>query len=52
MYQFNQTQQLPIPLSVSIGIQSYDTNHTISLDDLITLAHIHIYENKETGNRQ
>lgn len=42
--QFNQTQKLPIPLSVSIGIQSYDINQTISLDDLITLAHIHIYQ--------
>ncbi|MBK1988268.1 diguanylate cyclase [Sphaerospermopsis aphanizomenoides BCCUSP55] len=50
--QFNQTQQLPFLLSVNIGIQSYDSSKSISLDDLITLAHIHIYQRKGTENRE
>jgi diguanylate cyclase (GGDEF)-like protein len=49
--QFNQTQQLPFPLAVNIGIQPYHTNTTISLDDLITLAHLHIYQKKGIENQ-
>ncbi|MBD2294640.1 diguanylate cyclase [Anabaena sphaerica FACHB-251] len=46
--QFNQTQRLPFHLTVNIGVHSYDSNQTISLDDLITLAHVHIYQRKAT----
>ncbi|AFZ23914.1 diguanylate cyclase (GGDEF) domain-containing protein [Cylindrospermum stagnale PCC 7417] len=44
--QFNQTQQPPFHISMSIGIQSYDPNQPISLDDLITLADIQMYQQK------
>lgn len=50
--QFNQTQQFPFPLTLNIGIQPYDFNQPISLNDLIRLAHLHIYQNKGIGNRE
>ncbi|MBD2387892.1 sensor domain-containing diguanylate cyclase [Cylindrospermum sp. FACHB-282] len=44
--QFNQTQQQPFQMSMSIGVQSYDPKEPISLDDLITLADIQMYQQK------
>ncbi|BAZ32047.1 diguanylate cyclase with GAF sensor [Cylindrospermum sp. NIES-4074] len=51
--QFNQTQQ-PFPVSMSIGVQSYDPTQPVSLDDLITLADIQMYQQKRAkrANRQ
>jgi diguanylate cyclase (GGDEF)-like protein len=43
LYQFNQTAQLPFQISLNIGVHSYDSDQTLSLDDLIKLAHTHIY---------
>jgi diguanylate cyclase (GGDEF)-like protein len=42
--QFNQTHHLPFPLTINIGIQSCDSHPTMSLDNLITLANLHIYQ--------
>ncbi|TAF08942.1 MAG: diguanylate cyclase [Nostocales cyanobacterium] len=44
--EFNQNQTLPFLISVNIGIQSYSYSQNLSLEDLITLAHIHIYQKK------
>jgi diguanylate cyclase (GGDEF)-like protein len=51
--QFNQTQQ-PFPVSMSIGVQSYDPTQPVSLDDLLTLADIQMYQQKRAkrANRQ
>lgn len=51
--QFNQTQQ-PFPVSMSIGVQFYDPTQPVSLDDLITLADIQMYQQKRAkrANRQ
>ncbi|AFZ56423.1 diguanylate cyclase [Anabaena cylindrica FACHB-243] len=46
IHQFNQTQQLPFPLSITIGVYPYDSSQTISLDDLIALAHLNIHQTK------
>ncbi|MGM3309349.1 sensor domain-containing diguanylate cyclase [Anabaena sp. WFMT] len=46
IHQFNQTQQLPFPLSVNIGVYPYDSSQTISLDDLVALAHLNIHQRK------
>lgn len=43
---FNQAQQQPFQLSMSIGIQAYDPTQPIALDYLITLADIKMYQNK------
>jgi diguanylate cyclase (GGDEF)-like protein len=45
--QFNQTQNLPFPIHLNIGIQHYNYNSNISLEDLIKLAHVHVYERHE-----
>jgi len=44
--QFNQTQQQPFQLSMSIGLQSYNPNQPVSLDQLLTLADMKMYECK------
>ena len=41
---FNQTHYLPFPITLNIGIQYYDYNANISLDTLMKLAHVHVYE--------
>lgn len=45
--EFNQSHQLPFTLIVNIGIHSLDTHQNISLEDMITLAHLHIYQKKQ-----
>ncbi|HLO86460.1 MAG TPA: sensor domain-containing diguanylate cyclase [Nostocaceae cyanobacterium] len=43
---FNQTQNQPFQISMSIGVQAHDPTQPISLDDLITLADVKMYQNK------
>jgi diguanylate cyclase (GGDEF)-like protein len=43
---FNQTQKQPFHLSMSVGLQSYDTNQPVSLDQLLNLADMKMYESK------
>jgi diguanylate cyclase (GGDEF)-like protein len=44
--QFNQTQQQPFHLSASIGAHSYNPHQPVSLDELVTLADIQMYQRK------
>jgi len=44
--QFNQTQKRSFQLSMSVGLQSYDPNQPLSLDQLINLADQKMYEYK------
>lgn len=44
--QFNQTQQQRFHLSLSIGAHSYNPTQPVSLDELITLADIQMYQRK------
>lgn len=44
--QFNQNQHLPFPITVNIGIQCHNSSQNHSLEDLITLAHLHSYQKK------
>jgi diguanylate cyclase (GGDEF)-like protein len=44
--EFNQNQNQPFEISMSIGIQAHDPTQPVSLDDLITLADIKMYQNK------
>jgi diguanylate cyclase (GGDEF)-like protein len=50
--QFNQTQKQPFQLSMSVGLQSYDPNQPVSLDQLINLADIKMYECKRLKKKK
>lgn len=45
--EFNQAHHLPFALIVNIGVKDYNYSPTISLENMITLAHANIYERQD-----
>lgn len=42
--QFNDSRKYPFKLTIQLGFQPYDSQQNLPLDDLITLAQVHIYQ--------
>ncbi|WP_353931975.1 diguanylate cyclase [Okeanomitos corallinicola TIOX110] len=45
--EFNQAHHLPFSLIVNIGVKDYNYSSTISLENMITLAHANVYERQD-----
>jgi diguanylate cyclase (GGDEF)-like protein len=42
IHKFNQTQNQVFELEITIGVQAFEPSQPLSLDDLVTLAHMHM----------
>ncbi|QXE21818.1 diguanylate cyclase with GAF sensor [Richelia sinica FACHB-800] len=42
IHKFNQTQNQLFELEITIGVQAFEPSQPLSLDDLVTLAHMHM----------